>query len=484
MNLERLKSILDSFVTISPELFLVIGAFGILFFATFKKNSASWAFRIALLSMAAYFIFATAFYNFHLTKTAVLRPYDGLLYIDKISLLFKQMIAASGIITLIHIRIFKYKFSAEIYFLIICILLGLVVAAMSTHFMVIFLSLELSSLATYVLVFNGRKKINYEAAIKYFVFGCVISAIMLYGISFLYGIFQTLDFKAFSKSDIENQSPVVLLGLGSLVLALFFFKTAAFPLHSWLADVYEATETPFLSFLSFAPKALGFLLIGRMVETSWFDTQPIIIFVSIGSLIIGNVTALRQNNSKRLLGFSGIAQTGFILLGFLAFKSFDFFGAYFYILSYLPISAASFWLVDSLYGVAGSHDMRDYVGLGQKNILLAINAVVIMVALVGLPPTIGFTAKLVVFSNLLSQDFNLGTSGAFIFVLFGLLNIAISIYYYLRMPYFLLVKNHTGSTVKKNIDFGQIILTYLSVSIIYLFLSSQQLAALIEQATN
>jgi NADH-quinone oxidoreductase subunit N len=475
--LESLQHFVASTFGILPELVLMLGVVYMLISMLFiSSQSYSNYFHLSsIFILCIYLVISTLCYGQIFKSSQETRLFDGLLLIDRQSLFFKQIIVTAGLIMLVHIRVFKYYFEQEIYFIFLNIVLGLCVSSMTTHFVVLLLSLEIVSLGTYVLVVNGRKKINYEAAIKYFIFGCTTTGIMLYGVSLFYGLTHSFDFSTFTAATFKAQNPFAIQVLGSLVLGIVFFKTAAFPFHSWLPDVYETTETPFLSFLSFAPKAVGFLILGRFLKYNFFDALPLLVFIIIGCLLVGNLSALWQQHSKRLLGFSGIAQTGFILIGFTTFKNGDFYGAYFYILSYLMITMASFWLIDILYQIIKTYDIRKYLGWGQKNVVLAINAIIIMMALVGLPPTVGFTAKLVVFGELLSNEVGISHSWAIAFITFGLLNMAISIYYYLRIPFYLLIKNPKAGVTTHVIDFRTIILTYFSLIVIYLFFFADQI---------
>ncbi len=480
--MKALDHIVDSTIGILPELIFALGLVFMLLnmLRVSSQKLSPFFFKSSLVILVLYFIISTLFYNQKLVHTPSIRLYDGLLIIDKQSLFFKQMISIAGILMLLHIRVFKYYFEQEIYFVFLNIVFGLIMASMSTHFIVLLISLEMVSIGTYMLVMNAGKKSNYEAALRYFIFGCVTTGIMLYGVSILYGLSGSLDFSTYTVTTFKDQNPIAVQIICSFVLGIVFFKTAAFPFHAWLPDVYETTETPFLSFLSFAPKAIGFLILGRFLHYNFFDAIPLLVCIISASLLIGNLSALWQNHGKRLLGFSGIAQTGFILMGFLTFKNGDFFGAYFYILAYMIITMSAFWLIDVLYQILNTYDIRKYLGHGHKNIILAINAIIIMMALVGLPPTVGFTAKLVIFGELLAENLGLSKGYSIAFITFGLLNMAISIYYYLRIPFYLLIKNPKGPAVQQVIDFKVIILTYLSLCIVFMFFFGDILSDLID----
>lgn len=467
--MKELQEILTSSQHILPEWILLLGILLLVIIVSFQKKDSKWPYRFSFLLVLAYTFTATYFYE-NLPSEG-LKLYGDLLFIDQTSLFFKQLVAISTIIFLIHSRLFQYKFDGEIYFLILCILLGLSFLAMTTHFLVIYVAIELVSISSYVLVATKNEKTNFEAAIKYLIFGATSSAIMLYGISLFYGMGHVLNFaeQTFLES-ISTNSPLVLQIVSFLFLGGLFFKIAAAPFHSWVPDVYEVTSTPIISFLSFAPKAVGVLVVARVVQANFTDLNAVLLLIIFVSLIVGNLAALWQTNLKRMLGYSGIAQAGFILIGVLKGPQTDFYGTFFYILTYLPITMGAFFLADLLKKQSGSDEMEDFKGIGQKNIFLGLNAVIIMMALVGLPPTIGFMAKLMVFSSIINLGEAMHSSVYYGLLIFGLLNAAISIYYYLKVPYFMLIKKSYNQPRYNPDFFLTLVLTYFSIALIIFFL--------------
>jgi NADH-quinone oxidoreductase subunit N len=469
---QSLKIITESSKIILPELLLGVGLLILVFITAIdknhKKDNLIFWFSMALLLF--YNFFSINHYEKLLYVKPIIRAFGNMIYIDKASLLFKQLISLASFVFFVHVRLFKYKYTGEIYLLIFSIMLGLCVLTMSTHFMVIFIGLELVSISSYLLVAANKEKQNFEAGIKYLIFGATTTCIMLFGISLYYGISHILDFAdPLFVVNIKSNSGLILQVIAFLFLGALMFKTAAAPFHNWVADVYESTPAPLVSYLSYAPKAAAFLLFARFIYFSPIDLEFVIIFIAVLSLTIGNLSALWQSNSKRMLGYSGIAQSGFILIGLLKHESSDFYGAYFYILAYLPISMGSFFLVDLIYKYTNSFEITEYKGLGQKNILLGINAVIIMMALVGLPPTVGFLGKLMIFTSITATSSSVGQSYYYALLIFGLLNAAVSIYYYLKIPYYMLVK---GSYEKRNQEansFLTIMLSYFSAAIIIFF---------------
>ncbi len=479
MITQQLQNIFKSSQLIIPELILIIGILGLVIIVSFDKTKSNSGlnFLYSLSLLFIYIYFAIHHYQLSLKSSTFVQGFNNMLYIDMASLFFKQLICLSAFIGIIHARFFKFKFSGEYYILIFCIVLGLSFLTMTTHFLVIFVSLEMVSIASYALVTLQKEKINFEAGIKYLIFGATSSTIMLFGVSLFYGITHSLNFAdlEFLKSLNSNSSTIIQI-ISFLFLGGILFKAAAAPFQSWVPDVYESTPGPIISFLSFAPKAVAFLLIARFIHFSSVSLEMVIIVVAILSLVIGNLSALWQDNTKRMLGYSGIAQSGFILIGLLKNEANDFYGSFFYILAYLPITMGSFFLADLLFKQTNSPNMSDYKGLGQKNVFLGINAVILMMALIGLPPTLGFLSKLVIFSSITSIH-NLNSNSIYIaLIIFGLLNAAVSIYYYLKIPYYMLVK---GSYKIKDVSidfFLTMVLSYFSITIVFLFFFPEKLS--------
>ncbi|HLO46335.1 MAG TPA: NADH-quinone oxidoreductase subunit N [Leadbetterella sp.] len=467
--MKELQNILSSTNQILPEWLLIAGLLILVVIVSFQKKESLWPYRFSFLLVLGYGFSITYFYE--TLPAEGLKLYGNLVFVDKTSLFFKQLVVISTIVFLIHSRLFKYKFDGEIYFLVLCVVLGLSFLSMTTHFLTIYVALELVSISSYVLVATKNQKTNFEAAIKYLIFGATSSAIMLYGISVFYGMGHVLNFAdADFKILISQNTPLVVQIVSFLFMGGLFFKIAAAPFHSWVPDVYEVTSTPIISFLSFAPKAIGILVIARIVQANFGDLNLVLLLIIFLSLVVGNLAALWQTNLKRMLGYSGIAQAGFILIGLLKGPQTDFYGAFFYILTYLPITMGAFFLADLLRKQAGTDEMEEFKGIGQKNIFLGLNAVIIMMALVGLPPTVGFMAKLMVFSSIINLGEATQSSVYYGLLIFGLLNAAISIYYYLKVPYFMLIKKGYNQP-RYNPDFLlTLVLTYFSVALVVFFL--------------
>ena len=465
-----LEEIFQSSTRILPEWTLFLGILATCLALAFTREGNKSPFYLFALTVTLYV------YSLVISAPQVTVEgesfYQGLLHLDKKALLIKQLTGISAIIFMVHARLFSYKFPGEVYVLSLFVLLGISFLSMTTHFLTAYVSLELISLSSYVLVASGKTKKNFEAGIKYLIFGAVASAIMLFGISLFYGLSHSLDFSSrefAEKVALNPTGPVQIISF--MVLGGFLFKIAAAPFHHWVPDVYESTSTPVISFLSFAPKAAGFIFISRMVAADFTNLNTILALVILLSLVVGNFAALWQNDFKRLLGYSGIAQSGFILTGLITGNNSDVYGTFFYLVAYLPITMGSFFLADFIWKKARTLDIPSMAGLGKKYPLLALNALIILISLVGLPPTIGFLAKLVVFSSL--ADAASVSPGYLLYglLIFGLFNAAIALYYYLRPAYMMIMRDPAEKGAGFSYDLLiTLVLSYFSFTLIYLFL--------------
>ncbi len=364
-----------------------------------------------------------------------------LLFLDHQAVFFKILINVAWLFALLHVRLLRYKFPPEFNAILIVTVIGLQLLVMATHLLSIYLSVELISISSYLLVALSPKRKAAEGSIKYLLFGAASSAVMLYGISFVYGLTGTLDItEAAMYSGLLHNSPFVIGATVVLVLSGLLFKLSLVPFHVWAPDVYEASPTPLVSFLSVAPKAAVILVVIRLAGALPEIYFPILGGIALISITIGNISALWQTNARRLLAYSSIAQAGYLLVGITTFSRFGFEATVFYASSYLLINMAAFFLID-LLNPQSETELKEYHGLGSKHIWVSGILTVVMIALAGLPPTVGFTAKLFVFSALW-EGYLKGEANWMLWLLVGgILNAAIALAYYLRLPYLLFFKS-------------------------------------------
>jgi NADH-quinone oxidoreductase subunit N len=439
-----LKSIISNLPYLSSEVFLMLAFILIVVvdLILYRKNETEttktegqiwlWGFSIAIVIFVSYIaINQENMIGFSANQNSYFIS-------DAPSVFFKIIIILAAIILLIHIKILKYTLANEFYPLLIFQIFGLFLLTISTHFLLIYIAIEIISIASYIFAAIGLGKKAAEAAIKYALFGGVSSAIMLYGISLLYGITGTLDIL---NPDFARNLQQIDQGALSLIiimtLAGFLFKITAFPFHLWAPDVYEATPTPIVSFMSVAPKAAGILVLTRLVMVLPESQRNIITIIAIFSIAIGNFTALRQQNAKRMLSYSTIATAGFLLAGIATFSNFGIQSTYFLLFGYVFNNMLAFFLIDIFEKKSGENgfEIAHFNGLGLKYPVWGIGLIIAMISLVGLPPTVGFSGKLFIFSALW-ENYQSSQNKLMLFLfIFGLINTAIALYYYLKIPF-------------------------------------------------
>jgi len=319
--------------------------------------------------------------------------------------------------------------AGEYHLLVLSSLLGMLVLASARDLILLFLAFELMSIPLYLLAgFSKREPEAIEASLKFFLVGSVSSAIMAYGLSFVYGATGSTDLArvaaAFATGD-------ALLWLGLVgVLAGLAFKIAAVPFHMWVPDTYEAAPTPFVAWLSVAPKAAGFAVLFRVYfegsgerAAAWVPAAAALAAVT---MLAGNLMALPQRNSKRLLAYSGIAQIGYMLVGVAAASAAGTAMVLFYLVAYVFGNMGAFLVVDAVARHEGSVHLGALRGLAQRSPLLALAMLLFLLSLGGIPFVAGFWAKLYVFLAAAEQ-------GLYWLVLVGAVLTVVALFYYLAI---------------------------------------------------
>lgn len=315
----------------------------------------------------------------------------------------------------------------EYHLLILASLLGMLVLASARDLVLLFVAFELMSMPLYVLAgFLKRDAMAVEAALKFFLVGSVSSAIMAYGLSFVYGAARTTSLagaaKAFAAGD-----PLVTLGLLT-AFAGFGFKIAAFPFHMWVPDTYEAGPTPFVAWLSVAPKAAGFVALFRVYFEGAGERvaywMPVLAGLATITIIAGNLMALPQQNVKRLLAYSGVAHIGYMLVGLAAASATGTAMVLFYLVAYVFGNMGAFLVVEAVSRSEGSEQLAAFRGLAQRSPLLALAMLLFLLSLGGIPFVAGFWAKLYVFWAAAQQ-------GLYWLVLVGAVLTVVALFYYL-----------------------------------------------------
>lgn len=331
----------------------------------------------------------------------------------------------------------------EYWALLLLAVTGMLLLAASTNLILIFLGVELMSLSVYALVASDRARSrSTEAALKYFLLGAFSSAVLLFGMAFVYGATGSLDLAGIGNAITKGagQRPEMLLGTAFL-LGGFAFKTAAVPFHMWAPDAYTGAPTPVTAFMASAVKAASFaafvrIFVSAFVPSAWFWSDPLAV-IAAATVIVGNAGALAQYELKRLFAYSSIAHAGYILIGLRA-ASIDPAGATPAILFYL--FAYGFMTLGTFAVISGAERrmnrelvLDDLAGFASRHPWYAAAFTVFLLALAGVPPTAGFTAKLYVFAAAVRI-------GDYLLAVIGVLASAVSLYYYLRVVVFMYMR--------------------------------------------
>jgi NADH-quinone oxidoreductase subunit N len=328
-------------------------------------------------------------------------------------------------------------FRGEFFALILFATLGMMIMISGNHLLVLYIGLELMMLSLYSLVALQRDTATAtEAAMKYFVLGALASGMLLYGMSMIYGATGTLEVTELAQLVAEGSRFHFVLVLGLVfVVAGLGFELGVVPFHMWVPDVYHGAPSAVTLFVSSAPKIAGFALIMRLLaqalgaEQLFAEWQEMLIVMAVLSIVIGNVVAIAQTNLKRMLAYSTISHMGFVLLGVLAGDEGGFSAAMFYVVVYVLTNLGAFGMI-LLLSRSGfeAEDLEDFRGLNQRSPWYAVMMLLIMFSMVGIPPTVGFYAKLAVLQAVLSLG-DLGIALAVIAILFS----AVGAFYYLRV---------------------------------------------------
>ena len=372
----------------------------------------------------------------------------GLITVDNFGTFFKTIILFASIIIVFfsmssgEIELIKDRYG-EYYTLLFGMILGMFMMSSSADLIVLYLSIELLSLSSYVLVGMLKTTIrNSEASLKYVIYGGVSSGIMLFGISLIFGITGSTnlyDINSFLHS--ESIPVLTFLIAGLFVLVGLGFKISAAPFHFWTPDVYEGAPIPITAYLSVASKAAGFVVLIKFIKIAFLDSidahgnwelfniidwKSIIILLSILTMTLGNFAALWQDNLKRMLAYSTIAHAGYMLLGLAVMSEEGIMAIMVYFIVYAFMNLGAFLVVMLVANKIGSEEIDDYKGLGKSMPFLGLMLAIFLVSLVGIPPTAGFIAKVLLFVALVDANM-------IALAVIALLNTVVSLYYYIRV---------------------------------------------------
>jgi NADH-quinone oxidoreductase subunit N len=411
-----------------PELILAVGALALLLIGAVRGDRSA----NTLTILAVLLIGASAYVSMILPDGTA---FHGAFVMDNFARFTKAVIlwSSAACVLLAH-RFFSDEKSErfELPVLIVLASLGMSLMVSASNFLALYMSLELQSLALYVLAaFNRDSVRSSEAGLKYFVLGSLSSGMMLYGISLIYGFTGTLDFHDIAHVIKSGGVHIGLIfGLVFLIAGLAF-KISAVPFHMWTPDVYEGSPTPITAFLATASKVASFALVLRAIVVPFPDAfhqwQQIIIFISALSMALGAFAAIGQSNIKRLMAYSSIGHMGYALLGLAAGTQLGLRGVLFYLAFYSLTNIGVFACVQAMRrGGQAVEEIDDLAGLARTQPKLAFALMAMMLSLSGLPPLAGILAKAFIFVAAIQAHL-------YVLAVFGVLTSVVGAYYYLRI---------------------------------------------------
>ena len=419
---------MDNLNYVFPEIFIALAIMFLLVFGVFKKNSSK-----IVHSLSIFFLLITAVLIFDNPFDNAIKLFNESYIIDYLSFFMKILTLLGGVFVLIissrYLKITKI-FQIEYPILILSAILGMMVMISSNDLIVFYLGLELQSLALYVLAsFNRDQLKSAEAGLKYFVLSALSSGLLLYGCSLIYGFSASTNFNIIAETMNTNQLGLTF-GIVFILVGLAF-KISAVPFHMWAPDVYEGSPTSVTMFFAIIPKVAALTVFIRFLYVPFLnmidDWQPILIFLSIASMIFGAIAAIGQTNLKRLVAYSSIGHVGYILAGLSIGTNEGIQSSIAYISIYLVMN---FGLFSCLFMLKRNNQyfesIYDLSGISKNHPLLSLSLLVILFSLAGIPPVAGFFAKLYIFKSIIEQSM-------YFLAIVGLLSTVIAAFYYLRI---------------------------------------------------
>lgn len=451
---------------LSAELMLAVGVIALVLMSLKytreeQRNQASWAAAafIVAAGFALYMFTARSFIEHDAAPGFVsLGIGNRMLVIDRLAIFFKFLFLGIGLLSIIiahRSREIMQDHLLEFYALILAVIFGMMFMATSVDFLMIYLSIEMVSILSYILAGFVRGSLrSSEASLKYLLYGAMSSGIMIYGMSLIYGFSGTTNIMEiaykFQSADFSNN--VLMMMALLFVFAGIGYKIAAVPFHFWCPDVYQGAPLPVTAFFSVGPKAAGFALAMRFFVSGFsgpselnlaghpgmqilghIDWRTPMFVLAIATMTVGNLSALRQNNAKRLLAYSSIAHAGYLMMALVALTPRAMASIPFYLAIYAVMNLGAFFVVQVIVEQRGSDELEAFRGSFKDAPWLGVAMCVFMFSLTGLPPLAGFAGKAYLFGAVLEQANSAGESRLWLLLVIGVLNSAISLFYYVRV---------------------------------------------------
>ncbi|MBU3932594.1 MAG: NADH-quinone oxidoreductase subunit N [Proteobacteria bacterium] len=422
-----------AFGFIIPEIIITLSAVITLLLAAFGRRESVGALTgaVALTGAGLAMIFTCYLWD------GSASIFNNLYTIDNFGTFFKGLaLIVSLLVTLLSLRYAEREniIKGEYYSLLLFGVLGMMIMVSSTNFITIFIGLEVMSIAVYVLcgLLSGNPR-SVEASLKYFLLGAFATAFLLYGMALIYATTGSLDIREIADyvaSGNFKPTPMFMIGLAMLIVG-FGFKTASVPFHMWTPDVYQGAPTSITAYMATGIKAAAFGAFLRVFYTAFLpflgEWSSILWLIAVATMTLGNITALVQDDVKRMLAYSSIAHAGYILIAFVIGDQFSSSSILFYVLVYTFMNIGAFTVVILL----GQKDrentgIESYAGLAGRHPLIALSMAIFLLSLAGMPPLAGFMGKFYILSAAIKAKY-------YWLAVIGVLNSVVAVYYYLRV---------------------------------------------------
>ena len=520
----------EHLLLIMPELVVAVGFVLALLFDLYvderRRRSTGYVCLLVLLAaLVAAMNASNAFME--AAKPTAMSLFCGMVVSDGFGAFFKILLLLGTIISMIiglHARELSGKHQGEFFLLLTATCLGGMFLVSSTHLLMIYLSLEALSLISYALAgFLRRDRKSAEAGIKYVIYGAMASGIMIFGMSYLYGLTGSMDLDVivngkpgevkgiaglYAYSGLSRGGQGAILAVLAMVFCGLLYKIAAAPFHYWSPDVYEGAPTTATAFFSVVPKAAGFAIIVRvlaeffptsqlqMLDRESMNTLSLVVAgIAVLTMTIGNLAALGQNNAKRMMAYSSIAHAGYMLAGLTVLNAYS--GAapvLYYLVVYLVMNLGAFLILVALENIRGSCELRDLRGAIREQPLLSCTLVLFLFSLIGLPPLAGFMGKYLIMAELANMSVELSRMAApasgghwvgWFLILFMGLNSVISLYYYMRLAKAVVIDVREESPEEAPAPTAtvyKVLASLQAVALLLLFVYSEKVVAVCQKA--
>jgi NADH-quinone oxidoreductase subunit N len=426
-----------------PQIGLLVLTVGLLAISLLKNGKVNG--QLGWITSAGIGLLMAVLFLWGRPENQQLLLWGGMIRFDQAGFLFTMLfLAGAGLTALFSTTEEAIQNKPEFYLLLILSTIGLSLMAVAGNLILLYLALETASIPLYVLAgIKYRDSRSVESGIKYFLFGIISSAVMLFGFSLLYGFSGTTSIYSIQQGISSNQVPLVQVAMAAiLVLVGFAFKISAVPFHFWAPDVYEGSPTPVAGFLSTVSKAAGFAALIRVLLHVFGAGKGeiwmlLLAIMSAITMIVGNLLAIPQKNLKRMIAFSSIAQAGYILVGVASGTEFGFTAAVYYLMAYLVTNLAVFAIIGWVERSCGSSDISAFAGLNRRAPGMALLLMIALLSLGGIPPFAGFMGKVLVFGAAIQN-------GLIWLAVLGVLNSVVGLYYYLRVMKVMYLDEYQG----------------------------------------